>query len=390
MHSLRYIAAAVVALLFVAAVGCALWVATRPSSPPSPELITPAICLGTLPSPPAGPLFFNLEALGFLKADWEKWEAAYGSSSALPEEMAIQFDAATRAPQVWRALDRKWRFGAVLLTGDPGNFRPLLDHLRASEDWKLTQIDPTSYLFKRRPEQAWSRESLGRILDTFARHPKDEQHMARIQLAHRLLFIDEIPQAKALLREVIQGDADSVGAWTEMASAHGMSGEWKESMEAAERALSLDPRYRPARMAQANAFYAMGRFDKALMVTRRLYQEIPSDGPVLLLHAKVAHAAHAYHEEIDVLQTMITAAKSASQPAGLLQIYLGQAYAALGDSSAAQEQLQTALKDESLSETDRAFARKALERFESGDEFFKNTPSLSTSSSLLDAPSKRP
>jgi len=86
---------------------------------------------------------------------------------------------------------------------------------------------------------------------------------------------------------------------------------------------------------------------------------------------------------------MITAAQSTSQPVGLLQIYLGQAYAAVGDGGTAHDQLEAALKDTSISGADRAFAQKALERFEPKNEFLNTVPSL-PQSSLLDAPSGRP
>lgn len=389
MRSLRYFAASFVALLFVVGCGFALWWATRPPVPVSPELGTPALSLRSLPPTLPGPLFFNLQALPFLKENWQQWGGAFGSTSQLPEELAVPFDASTRNPQEWRVLDRKWRFGAVLLTGDPANFRPLLEHLRSSSDWKLTQIDPTSFLFQRAPARAWTNAGIAPLLEAFAQHPVKEQQVARVQVAHRLLFIGEIPAAQALLDEVLKADPDSIEAWTEMASAYGVSGKWKESMDATDHALSLDAHYRPARVAQANAFYAMGRFDKALCVTRVLYEEVPGDGQILLLHAKVAHAAHAYQEEIVVLQSMITAAQGASQPVGLLQIYLGQAYAAIGDGGAAHDQLESALKDPSLSEADRAFAQKALERFNGKNEFLNTVPSL-PQSSLLDAPVGRP
>jgi predicted Zn-dependent protease len=388
MYSLRYIAAGLIAFLFVAGCGVALWWVTLPSEPVSLELSTPALCLRSLPPSP-GPLFFNLESLPFLKGNWQQWGAAFGSTSLLPEELAVPFDATTRNPQAWRVLDRKWHFGAVLLSGDPANFRPLLEHLRSSSDWKLTQIDPVSYLFQRNAARSWTNADLAPLLEVFAQHSVKEQHAARVQVAHRLLFVGELPAAQALLDEVLKADPDSIAAWTELASVHGKAGKWKESMEAADHALALDDHYRPARMAQANAFYALGRFDKALFVTRNLFQEAPADGQILLLHAKVSHAAHAYQEEIAVLQTMITAAQGASQPVGLLQIYLGQAYAAIGDGNSAHDQLEAALKDPGISADDRAFAQKALERFTGKTEFLNSVPSL-PQSSLLDAPAGRP
>ena len=227
------------------------------------------------------------------------------------------------------------------------------------------------------------------MLEVFKTHSAEEQKNARIQVAHRLLFGERLPAAKELLEEVLKGEPKCVPALAELASLHGMAGQWQDAMTLAGRALSFDRRYRPAQIVMANASYAMGRFDAALDMTRSLYASAPGDGQTLLLHAKVTHAAHAYREEIDVLHNVISIMLGKQQPLGVWQIYLGQANAAIGEGAVARELFKEALKDTSLSESDRAFAEKAVERYAPKADMLNSTPSL-PESSLLDAPAYRP
>ena len=390
MRCARYIFC-VIAILLVAMGGCyGLWVATRPHEPLSPELDTPKLSMEQLPpSLRAKPLFFTLAAVPYLKEHWQEWSGAYGLPTPLPEEVAVHCDATRQSPKDWRVLDRKWRFGAILLTGDPANFRPLLDHLRKSPDWTLTRLDPTSLVFERSPARAWAPADVALVLSVFQTHSAEEQKAARILIAHRLMYLEEMPMAKTLLKEVLKMDSRSKQAWTELAGMHGMMSQWQESATAAQRALAVGSRYRPAQTALAHALYALERFDKALDVSRTLYAEAPADGSTLLLHAQVTHAAHAFVEEIDVLQRLIGLLQGAAQPVGSWQVYLGQAYAATGNRSLAEDQFKTALKDPALSQAQRVFVQKAMERIETKPNLLNSGPSL-PQSSLLDAPPYRP
>jgi len=381
----------VIAIFLIAIGGCYyVWLMTRPPAPLSRELDTPKLSLEHLaPALRAKPLFFTLAAVPYLKEHWQEWSGAFGSPTPPPEEIAAQCTATLQTPKDWRALDRKWRFGALLLTGDPASFRPLLDHLRKSPDWTLTQIDPTSIVFERSPARAWTTADVAQLLTVFQTHSTGEQKLARILIAHRLMYLGEMPTAKTLLEEVLQEEPRSKQAWTELAGLHGMMSQWRESLAAAESALASDSRYRPARVAQAHALYALERFDNALDVSRTLYEETPADGSTLLLHAEVTHAAHAFVEEIEVLQKWIGLLQSDSQPVGSWQIYLGQAYSATGNRALAEDQFKTALKDPNLSEAQRAFAQKALARLETKPDLSDKGPSI-PNSSLLDAPAYRP
>ena len=386
MRRVRSISFAIAVLLI--AIGGCYWacITTRPPEPLSPELDSPKLALDQItPALRAKPLFFTPAALPYLKEHWQEWGGMFGSPAPKPEEISEQSSPTLHSPRDWRVLDRKWRFGALLLAGDPASFRPLLDHLRKSPDWTLTQLDATSLVFERSPARAWTIAEMPQLLAVFQTHSREEQKLARILIAHRLMYLGEIPTAKGLLEEVLEGDSRSKQAWTELAGLHGMAGQWRDSLAAAERALEADSRYRPAQVAQAQALYSLDRFDNALEVSRALYEQAPADLSLLLLHAQITHSAHAYTEEIDILQKVIGRMQAVSQPVGSWQVYLGQAYSATGNSTMAEEVFKTALKDPSLSEAQRVFAQKALERLAT-----KPKEGVFPESSLLDAPENRP
>lgn len=391
MRHTRFLALSAAALLVSAALVCGVWQLTRPEPPLSPELETPKLVLSALDaSAKAKPLFFTGAAVPFLKEHWTEWGSAFGSPAPSPEELLAAFEPAQQSPQGWRVLDRKWRFGAILLAGDPASFRNLLNYLRQASDWALTRLDATSYLFERAPAKAWAPADLPALLEAFQTHPAAEQKMARAQIAHRLMFIGENAEARTLLEELLKTDPKSKEGWTELAFLHGMSGEWDESYKAARQALAINHHFRPAQIAQAGALHAMNRNGEAILVTRKLYEAAPADTQVLLLHAKVTHAAHAFLEEIEVLQRLIGLMQGRSMPVGFWQIYLGQAYAATGNAILAEDQFKSALKDENLSPSDRAFVNKALEQLETKSDTLNLAPPVPEKSSLLDAPPVRP
>ena len=370
--------------------GYLLWVVTRPAEPLSLELQTPKLAMAQMDQGlRAKPLFFTVAAVPYVKEHWQEWSGAYGLPTPLPEEIAVLCDATLQSPKDWHVLDRRWHFGAILLTGDPATFRPLLDHLRKSPEWTLTRLDPTSLVFERGATRAWTPADVAPLLAVFATHPAVEQKMARYLIAHRLMYLNEMPAAKALLDEVIKTEPQSKEAWTEMAQWYGMQEKWHESAMAAERAVATDCCYHPAQRALAQANYALGNFEKALDATRALYALAPGDMPTLLLHAKTTHEAHAFGEEIEVLQKLISLFQGNAQPVGSWQIYLGQAYAATGNGATAKDQFKMALKDTTLTQSQREFTLQAIDKIETKPDFFNTGQSLPPSS-LLDAPAYRP
>jgi len=324
--------------------------------PVSIEISTPKLAADRLKGvTPGANLFFTRPALIALK---EKGPADL-------EKRAAGYEAVLQNPKAWRELDRRERFSAVLLTGDPAGFRSLLEHLHKSPDWTLTWLDHTSYLFERAPAVAWTAAALDDLKAVFASHTPDEQVTMRVQAAQRLIAIGEREAAEALLKEAAALDANSAAVWAASASLHAACGRWDKAAEAADRALAVDARYWPAVATKADALYAFGRFSEALTLTRKLAGATPEDGQNLALHARVAHAAHAYREEIEVLEKIIAMSQSRALPTGSWRVFLAQAYAADGRPEDALAQFQAALKEPELPPQEKSFAEKGIERIQS-------------------------
>ncbi len=336
----------------------------RRSAPASPELATPRLALAELANHGGlrgKMLYFTPTAADYLQAHWKELGLRCDPVVS-PEQLAREFSPSIQNPKAWRVLDRKWRFDALLLSGDPATFRQLLDHLRQSPDWTLTWLDPTSLVFERTPARVWTAAELERSMAAFKLHSPREQEEARIQTAHRLIAIGEVASAKALLEEVVKANPDSAPAWTELAGCHATEAKWDRALEAANRAEACDRHYLPGVVAKANILYASKKFNEALELTRRLVVELPEDGQLLSLHARVTHSAHAYKEEIEVLNKVIELSEAKAMPTGSWRVFLGQAYAADAQNEAALKQFEEALKDPEISDGERAFARKAVER----------------------------
>lgn len=341
-------------------------------APASAELATPMLAVATLQPIHGKALFFTSPATDFLKAHWQEWalKTAANGDSASPEKLAHDFDAAAQDPKAWRALDRKWRFDALLLTGDPSGFLPLLEHLLQSPDWVLITLDHTSLVFERAPAHAWSHAELEPLARQFASHSADEQSEIRVQIAHRLTAIGEAEFAKTFLAEALKANPDSSPLLTELASTYGALSQWQKALEVADKAVAADSAYQAAIVMKANALYACGKFDDALTITRRLVADAPQNGQNLALHARVAHAAHAYKEEAEALEKIVSLSKAQAAPLADWIVHLGQAYAAEGEPEKALEQFQLALKEPGLTEHERAFAEKGVERLKSSAQIF--------------------
>ena len=362
---------AVAALLLI--LGGVLFFWLHHPSHPSAELSTPKVVLERLNPIRGKTLFFSPAAAEFLKPIWNELRSPpleEPQSGKTLETVMREMDLTLQNPTAWRAMDRKWRFSAVLLTGDPAEFRALLEHLRKSPDWTLTWLDHTSYLFERSPARAWTVSEVNSLKAIFTTHRASERVTMRVQVAHRLTAIGETSAAKELLEEAIGLDGRSAPALTEMACVNAACARWDQALALSSRAMAADKNYLPAIAAKANALYAFGKFNEALLLTRRLATETPEDGQNLALHARVTHSAHAYQEEIAALEKIIAMTKANGLPVGSWRIFLGQAYAASSDAALALKQFEEALREPGLSESEQAFVRKGIERINSHDPIF--------------------
>ncbi len=339
----------------VLALGAWGFFALRPR--PHPLAATPELALAGLQ---AKSLYFNAPA--------RLWLLVQRPDLATPEDREGQsertraFAQAVESPKLFRTLDRRYRFDAVLLTGDPSEYKPLLDHLVATKDWSLRYADHTSVVFRRDAGRAWAIEDFEPVRARFAARPAWEQAAVRAQTAARLLAAGQAEAAKRLLDEAVQLAPRDPQVANGLAGYHLTRGEWREAAAHVERALSADRNFLPALATKTQLLYGTKHFGEAYELSRQLIAKLPEDPGLLFYHAKIAHEAHAYKAEIEALEKLIAQAVAADRPTGGYQIYLGQACATTGDAARAVDAFMLALNDPDLPDDQRSFARENIAR----------------------------
>ena len=319
------------------------------------ELATPALAIDSLTG---GPVYFNDPARPFLMK--LKPELLQPDDKDPRSERSRVFAAALSDPNLWRQLDRRYRFHEILLIGDPASYRPLLQHLLASADWPLAYVDHTGFIFRRAPAEAWSAGKLESVRKRFEKRSAAERAKFLNGLAAKLAAINRYTAAKGCLDEVLKIDPASPEAWTQLAAYHAHFSQWRDALTKADKALATDPKFIPAMAVKAQVLVAMQRTDDAFSVAEQIADIAPKDPAMLFLVAKVAHAAHAYWREIDVLKRLIDLAETAGQPVSGYCIYLAQAYAAQGEAAPAVAQFEKALTDPGLSKEQRSFVEESI------------------------------
>ena len=82
---------------------------------------------------------------------------------------------AVENPKLFRQLDRQYRFDALLLIGDPSQYRQLLEHLLEANDWTLTYLDHAALIYKRGGSgREWPNQILRELNQRMRINPNDQ------------------------------------------------------------------------------------------------------------------------------------------------------------------------------------------------------------------------
>ncbi len=329
----------------------------------NPLVSTPLLAVEAAPG---GSLYFNGEAHRWLKT----LRRDLLDAETLDErgERVRAFAQAVQNPKLFRQLDRQWRFDALLLVGNPGEYRPLLDHLLETKDFAPVYVDHWAIVFRRGAQRPWELADFAAVRGRLATLSKRERAECFAEAGVKLVALRHMADARALLDEARQLDADSPQAWNGEALVHMQNGEWKAALACADRALAgrLEPLYALATKTQV--LYATKHFSEAYTLSRRLVAGLPDDPAILFKHAQICHEAHAYREEIKALEKLIARAEAEQRPVAGYQIYLGQACAAASEAERAIAAFTKALADPELPEDQRDFARENIARIKSRTE----------------------
>lgn len=338
-------------LLLAVAGGAAWWGwkwAHKPWRPANADLSEPGFALAALRGPAT---YANGPGLAWL----ERAKPALLPAPELHPQMAQ----ATQDPQLFRKLDRERRIDEVWLTGDPSSYKPLLDHLLETKDFTLCYLDHTS-LILRRGGEGWSERDLEKSVRGFA-DPR-ERAFAQALAAAKLVAVRQSESALKLLQAAEADSPDVPEVWSGWSTYRMSKGLWSEALEAAEKALALDPNFMPAIACRAQCYYATKQFFPAFGEAQRLIAAQPDDPAMLFYHAKLAHEARAFTAEIESLRKLIALAEKAGANVSGYRVYLAQAYAATNDADNAMDQVTLALLDTTLPREQRQFADDLLQQ----------------------------
>ena len=273
-------------------------------------------------------------------------------------ELSRGFAQAVENPKLFRLLDRKHRFDTLLLTGDPSQYRPLIEHLMEAKDWTLTYLDHTSLIYKRDAVREWQPADVDALASTFGN--KRDRAAFFAQAAVRLLAIRRGAEAKACLDKARALDEGLPEVWNGIAVFRMNRGEWTPAMTSVNRALALDADFLPALATKTQILYSTKKFSAAYDLSRRLIEAYPKDPGLLFYHAKICHEAHAFTDEIRTMRRLVELADAAGWPASGYRLYLAQAYAKDGQAGPAVEEFNRILADADISKEQRSFAEDTL------------------------------
>ena len=347
----------VVLVLAAAGVGWAVWQKPWRTRASDPVLDSPTLALEFLQ---AKVLYFNGPA--------RQWVISQ-RPSLIDDEVRDEgsdrsrgMSQAVQNPKLFRQLDRKYRFDALLLVGDPSQYTPLLDHLRQTHDWTLRYADHTSLVFRRDAGKTWDLDALAPVRARIASKPPEVRATVLALTATRVNAAGFPKQAKLLLDE-----ASSLAPRVpEVANAFAVYylalGKFREAAPQVNRALDADPYFLPALATKAQLYYGTKRYSEAYDLSKQVIERLPENPVLLFYHAKIAHEAHAYQAEIDVMEKLIHLADADGRPLGGYQLYLGQAYASAGDAKHSIDAFMAALSDPELPSDQREFARDNIVR----------------------------
>lgn len=269
------------------------------------------------------------------------------------------FAQGVQSPQVFRALDHQRQFDALLLSGDPTTYEPLLRHLGVTKDFVLTWLDNAVLIFRRRGAPAWTEGDL-----TAAAAQFNGENRARFLAgaSRRLIAIGQLAMAKRALDAAEPLGKNLPEFWTALALYDGEVKHWTDAFDALNRALALDPDFTPALTTKAQILMGARRFDEALAISDQVVEAHPDDPSMLFLHAMISHTAHAYEREIAALKHLIDLAEAQGESTTGYRIYLGQAYAESGEAMLSLIEFKKAVEAPDVSPEQKTFAEDCIQK----------------------------
>ena len=278
-----------------------------------------------------------------------------------PDQAAVL----SRNPQKWREVLRTKKWQAALLTGPLTEYRPLLDHLATSPDWHLGAINNQGYLFRRGSGPPVKLLDAG----TFQLSTDDETAVYLAQIAERYDAVSRVTEARACMDRAEKLAPDNPGVLAYAATFAAAHRRWQDAITYSNKALALEPDFAQAKIVQALALIELNEPGQAQELVRQVLEQNPKDLYTLFLYARICKLLNDHSREAETLEKIIAINARAGLPVLHYRIYLGQAYARLGQAKAALENYRAVLAGGQLNPEQSQEIRDAIATIES-----KETP----------------
>lgn len=229
-------------------------------------------------------------------------------------------------PPAWRKVLRETGWKAVALSGPVGEFRPLLDHLLTSPDWRLSLVTNHGYLFLREPENAV------KPIDpaTFRLGSDQETAIYLAQIAERYDAIRRPADAVKCLDAALDLAPENVTVLSHAATFAAGRKRWQDALTYSARALAQDPGSAHAKLVRSLALLETGEAQKAQNLCDEVLTEAPNDPYSLFLYARICRTLNDYAQESSTLERLVALTEKSGLSTVNYRIYLGQAYARQG------------------------------------------------------------
>lgn len=263
-------------------------------------------------------------------------------------------------PPDWRKAARLAQWNAVVLSGSATEYRPLLEHLITSSDWRLALVTNQGYLFLRNTGTPVKTIDI----DNFKLGSDRDTAIYLAQLSERYDAVKRPSDASASLDRALELASDDVTVLSHAASFAAGRKHWQDAITYTGRALAKDPSSVHAKLVRALSLLETGEAAQAQNLCDEVLSKAPNDLYTLFLYARICRELHDYTQEAYTLEKIVKLSERRGLSTLNYRIYLGQAYARQGQPEPALKNYRLVLDSGMLGPEQAQEIRNAISEIE--------------------------
>jgi tetratricopeptide (TPR) repeat protein len=284
-------------------------------------------------------------------------------------------------PEEWRTAAREAGVGAAVFAGAVSTYRPILEHLMASRDWRLADISNAGFVMLR----DGSPNIIGPDVRRWNLGGDTETALYLAQISDKLSAINRLSDARAALDRARNLARDQPEVQLAVARFAMRFEKWGDVRDAARAARRHGAPIAVGGILEAKAEIEIGDLTAARDLLEGIIRVEPSNTQALLMLASVCKAQRDFISEAAVMESLVREARGQGMPEAGYLAYLGQAYAQAGRAVKAAESYRQALASGGLNPEQTQVVKESLAIIESRSiEARRTTPSAEKLDSRLD------